>query len=109
MHNIILELSEKFNFDLIIANNGKEGIEKLYENNVDIILMDIAMPIMNGYEATTIIKKDEKYKHIPVIALTAFARPEDKDLCLTSGCDAYISKPVDVYILIEKIHEMLKK
>jgi CheY-like chemotaxis protein/nitrogen-specific signal transduction histidine kinase len=91
------------NVKILRAENGKEAIEKFSENSIDLVLMDIKMPIMDGLIATQEIKKINK--DIPVIAQTAYAMENDERICLESGCDDYISKP----ILQDKLFEILNK
>ena len=77
------------------ANNGQEALDKLHSGeHFDAILMDIEMPLMNGIEATTLIRADERFHNVPIIALTAQAMHEDRDRCLAAGMDDYISKPI---------------
>ncbi|TWX49263.1 response regulator [Colwellia hornerae] len=85
--------------EIITANNGKEAVDTLDEHSdIDVILMDIMMPVMNGYEATKIIKSNASTKHIPIIAVTAKAMAEDQVKALEAGCDDYISKPLKMDI-----------
>ncbi|MFC2100897.1 response regulator [Bacteroidota bacterium] len=93
-----------------IAGNGKEAIEKVSNNNFDIILMDLQMPEMDGLEATKIIRKEEKKsgKHIPIIALTANAFKGDKEKCLEAGMDDYLSKPINSELLYATIGKYVK-
>jgi len=86
------------------AKNGQEALDHLRENlDVDIVLMDIMMPIMNGYEAMEAIRADEKLKHLPVIAVTAKAMEQDKQAALKAGADDYLTKPID----IDKLSSMM--
>ena len=99
-------LLEKSGYNIEIARNGMEALQEITNNNYDAILMDIQMPIMNGIEATTIIRNDKKFKeksHIPIIALTAYAMPQDEQRFKLSGMDAYISKPV----CLEEVRKIL--
>lgn len=90
---------------LQIANNGREGIEKLKERNYDLILMDVQMPEMDGYEATRYIRQQMKSpeKDIPIIALTANAFSGSDDQCLQVGMNDYVSKPIEIVNLYSKI------
>jgi CheY-like chemotaxis protein len=103
MRNIFALSSALQQYDLLveIANDGDEAIEKL-ENTpgVDIVLMDIMMPKMDGYEATRHIRKQNKWSKLPVIALTAKAMKEDREKCLAAGANDYITKPIDMDRLI---------
>jgi two-component system chemotaxis sensor kinase CheA len=84
------------------AKNGKECIDLLEENfDLDYIVMDIMMPIMDGYAAIRHIKSRQNTHHIPVVALTANAMKGDKAKCLKSGADGYLSKPVDLNALLD--------
>jgi CheY-like chemotaxis protein/signal transduction histidine kinase/HAMP domain-containing protein len=112
MRNVfaLSSLLESYNAKVIIAKNGKQGIKKLKENqDVDLILMDIMMPEMDGYEAIRLIRKNEKYKNIPIIALTAKAMKEDRDKCLTAGASDYLPKPIDTEKLISILRVWLYK
>ncbi|MBI5539434.1 MAG: response regulator [Bacteroidia bacterium] len=102
---LILSLFAEYNLKLQIAENGLVGIEKIKENNYDIILMDMEMPIMNGYEAATIIRNELK-NNIPIIAMTAHAMAGEKERCLSLGMNDYLSKPIDANLLFEKIYDL---
>ena len=98
---------EKMNLDVTIANNGIEVIEKFAKGRFDLILMDIQMPKMGGFEATTKIKESEKYKNknIPIVALTAHAIKGYRQKCIKAGMRDYISKPItedELYRIMEK-------
>jgi signal transduction histidine kinase/ActR/RegA family two-component response regulator len=97
-------LSKK-DYKNIGASNGKEAIEIYESTNIDLILMDIQMPVLNGFEATKIIRDMEKStgRHVPIIAMTAYAMNSDKERCFSVGMDDYISKPINSQILYEKI------
>ncbi|MCK5293045.1 MAG: response regulator, partial [Arcobacteraceae bacterium] len=102
-------LSE-FGASVVRAKNGREAIEKIKENKqIDIVLMDIMMPVMDGYEAIQKIREDETIKNIPVIAVTAKAMKEDRDKCLEVGADDYISKPININLLLKTIKILSEK
>ncbi len=91
------------------AGNGAEALARAAADPPDLILMDIGMPTMDGYEATRRLKADPKLRHIPVIALTAHASPADRQQALAAGADDYEPKPVDFDRLLEKIQALLKR
>jgi PAS domain S-box-containing protein len=101
------QLLKKTKANLNHVVNGKEAVEFVKSNAVDIILMDIMMPVMNGYEATKEIRKFNK--EIPILAQTANAMVEDKQKSLDAGCSDYVSKPVNKKVLLNKIETLLQK
>ena len=98
-------LFAQYRIKLHFAVNGLQAVDMLKANNFDIVLMDIEMPVMNGYEATTMIRQRLK-NDVPIIALTAHALPGESERCLHAGMDAYISKPVDPGILLKTIYNL---
>ena len=94
-------------FDVQFAFDGQEAIEKAKALMPDLVLMDIGLPVIDGYDATRAIKSDEATKVIPVIALTAHAMAEDRKRCLDAGCDDFDTKPIDLSRLLEKIQTLL--
>ncbi|HEY4550598.1 MAG TPA: response regulator, partial [Bacillus sp. (in: firmicutes)] len=101
---------EKHEMDIIVAENGREGIEVLQGNpDTDIILMDIMMPEMDGFEAIRRIRQLSKYKELPIIALTAKAMKKSREECLDAGATDFISKPVNIDQLFSLMHVWLYK
>jgi CheY-like chemotaxis protein len=96
---LIRKTLNSLGFEVETADNGKEALQKVFTGQYDIILMDMQMPYMNGYEATAALR--EKEVKTPIIALTAYAMVEDRDKCLKAGCDDYLSKPLDNERLLE--------
>ncbi len=106
MRNVfaLSSILEECGIDVVIASNGKIAIEKLeIEKNIDIIIMDIMMPVMDGYEAIQKIRENNKYNKIPIIALTAKAMTDDKKKCLEAGANDYITKPIETAQLLSMI------
>jgi CheY-like chemotaxis protein len=92
-------------YKLVIARDGIQGISSAKENQPDLILMDISLPGMDGYECTREIRKSNR--SLPIIGLSAHAMQGDADKALTAGCNAYLTKPIDEMLLMEKINELL--
>ncbi len=106
----LTSLLESHDMKIISAENGKQAIERLQENpTVDIVLMDIMMPGMDGYETTTAIRKEQGFKSIPIIALTAKAMKGDREKCLAAGASDYVSKPVNTLQLLSLLRVWLYK
>ncbi len=99
----------KFNgYQVIEAVDGQEAIEKAKAENPDLILLDIYLPKMDGYEVTKRLKGDYEVRSIPIIALTAHAMKGNREEALAAGCDGYIPKPIDVRELPKQIEHFLK-
>jgi len=98
-------------YEVAFAENGQKVVEMWENGNYDLILMDVQMPRMNGFEATGAIREKEKTRggHIPIVAMTAHALKEDEKRCLDAGMDAYISKPIDFMACLQLIGDNLKK
>ncbi len=105
---LISFLLKKNGFEIITAINGLEGIEAAKEQQVDLIIMDIKMPKMNGYEAIKRIRRLKKYKSIPIIALTSYAMLKDKEKAMKAGCTGYISKPITPETFTEEVKKLLE-
>ncbi|MGV3635209.1 MAG: response regulator [Pseudorhodoplanes sp.] len=97
------------NFEVVMAVNGQEGVDMAKSENPDIILMDMSLPVMDGWEATRTIKADDATKAIPVIALTAHAMESDREQALQAGCDDFDTKPIELPRLLGKINALLSK
>ncbi|MGB1288440.1 MAG: response regulator [Aggregatilineales bacterium] len=94
-------------YEVVIAIDGAKGVELARQDNPDLILMDMSLPIMDGWEATRRLKADDRTQHIPIIALTAHAIAGDRERCMAAGCDEYESKPVKFPRLLAKIEDFL--
>jgi len=91
------------------AYDGKECIEKLQQLTVDVVLLDMMMPVMDGFETLAVLRKDEQLKNNKVIALTALAMKGDMERCMEAGADDYCTKPVDIDVLLNKINQLINK
>ena len=96
-------------YDVIIATNGKEGLEKAVAEKPDLILLDTSMPVMNGHDMLERMRKDRVIKDTPVIMVTALCEAKDIDMASSFGISDYVTKPIDFAKLIEKISGILKK
>lgn len=92
----------------ISASGAKEGIEILNRENISVVLMDMMMPEMDGYEAINLIKSDPKFSTLPIISITAQAMAGDKEKCLEAGATGYIAKPINMDVLIDMLSELMK-
>jgi CheY-like chemotaxis protein/anti-sigma regulatory factor (Ser/Thr protein kinase) len=106
---LIKALTKAKNWNITVVENGQEAVEAFKKDEFNLILMDVQMPLMNGYEATKMIRDIEKERgtHIPIIALTAYAMKSDKDMCIEAGMDDYISKPFKRQIFLDSIEGFL--
>lgn len=108
LQDILAERLELRNFDVVLATDGQAGIDKAKTEKPDIILMDMRLPIVDGWEATRQLKSAPETQHIPIIALTAHALIGDREESIAAGCDEYEPKPVDFPRLLGKIEQLLK-
>jgi two-component system cell cycle response regulator DivK len=99
---------KKRGYEVSMAVDGAEGVEKARSEAPDLILMDMSLPVMDGWEATRTIKGDEATRAIPVVALTAHAMSTDREKAMEAGCDAYETKPVDLPRLLETMEKLLE-
>jgi CheY-like chemotaxis protein len=96
-------------YEVSIAVDGKQGVEMARADAPDLILMDMSLPVLDGWEATRQLKGADSTRSIPVIALTAHAMSGDRERALEAGCDDYDTKPIELARLLEKIESMLKR
>jgi CheY-like chemotaxis protein len=94
-------------FEVLIASDGEQGVAMAAAEKPDLILMDMSLPVMDGWQATRRLKAAPATAGIPVIGLTAHAMATDRDRCLEAGCDDYDTKPVELTRLLEKIERLL--
>ena len=107
--DMLLRRLQRKGYEVIVAVNGEEGIAKAQSEAPGLILMDISLPVMDGWESTRRIKAMPETQSIPIIALTAHAMAGDREKSLDAGCDDYDTKPVDFQRLLEKIQTLLSK
>lgn len=96
-------------YDVAIAIDGAQGVAMAQSEQPDLILMDMSLPVMDGWEATRQIKAAQDTTHLPVIGLTANAMAGDREKALDAGCDDYDTKPVDLERLLKKIEDLLSR
>jgi len=105
---LLRDLFHDTDYELIEAGDGLAGVNAARVQRPDLILMDIQLPVVDGYEATRQIKADPELAHIPIIAVTSYALSGDEAKAKAAGCDAYIAKPFSPRLLLAKVHEFLK-
>lgn len=94
-------------YDVILAVNGEEGVEMTRRERPDLVLMDMSLPVMNGWDASRALKTDPATREIPIIALTAHAMSGDRTKALAAGCDDFDTKPIELGRLLSKIEGLL--
>lgn len=107
LQEILVERLKMRQFDIVTANDGQEGVAAAQQDLPDLILMDISLPRMDGWEATRILREADATKNIPIIALTAHALLEDKEKSLAVGCNDFETKPINFPNLLAKINSLL--
>ncbi len=105
--DLLIQLLED-EYELITALNGAEAVKLAAQEIPDLILMDMAMPVMDGWEATRRIKAQDALREIPIIGLSSYAMVGDAEKALEAGCDDYLTKPLDEDLLFEKLNNFLK-
>ena len=106
---LLYRLKSMGNYEVVLASNGKEALEMATRSKPDLIIMDLKMPVMDGWEATKALRQTTWGKDLPVIALTAQAMERDEEKALNAGCSDYIAKPImDYGVLKRKIEKLLR-
>ncbi len=99
-------LFKSYGYEVESSQNGVEALEKLAEQDFDVVISDILMPEMDGYEAMRAIRRRKRFTELPIIALTAYAMTGDKEVFLKAGMDGYLAKPVELQELEKALHQM---
>jgi two-component system, cell cycle response regulator DivK len=103
--NFILE---KYGYQVIQARNGDEGVSQARQHKPDLILLDIQLPVMDGYAVARALRKNEVLAKIPIVAVTSYAMPGDREHALAAGCTGYIEKPIDPDTFITQVEQYLQ-
>jgi len=98
---------ERKGYEVVMAEDGQKGVDMSKSENPDLILMDLSLPVMDGWEATSTIKSDDNTKDVPIIVLTAHAMAGDREKALEAGADEYDTKPIDFKRLLGKIKDFI--
>jgi len=104
---ILRDLLGMAGYEMIEAHDGAQGVSQATQHKPDLILMDIQMPVMDGYEATRRIKANPELKAIPIVAVTSYALSGDEAKARAAGCDGYIAKPIEVASFARRVREFL--
>jgi CheY-like chemotaxis protein len=96
-------------YDVMQAETAEQGIMMAQNQKPDLIIMDIGLPVMDGLSAIEILKKDDKTKNIPILALTSYAMKGDREKILGAGCEGYLAKPIDTRKFADEVKAILKK
>jgi two-component system cell cycle response regulator DivK len=105
---LVVKVLRNRGYDMVEAVDGEDALRKAQDERPGLILMDISLPKMDGYEVIRRLKSQEEYKDIPIVALTAHVMTGDKDRAMNAGCIGYIPKPIDIHELPEQIKYYLK-
>ena len=105
--DLIQRFLEPEGFEVVVAHDGADGLARAISDRPDLVLMDMSLPVVDGWEATRRMKANPATARIPVIALTAHAMIGDREKALDAGCDDYDTKPIDIERLLAKIHALL--
>jgi CheY-like chemotaxis protein len=100
---------QHFGYVVMEALNGEEGIAKARADHPDLILMDISIPVIDGWEATQVLKRDPETRGIPIIALTAHALASDREKAMEVGCDSYLAKPCEPKAVVSEVEKFIGK
>jgi DNA-binding response OmpR family regulator len=98
---------EREGYTVLVSYSGEDALNQAQKEKPDLILLDIMLPKLDGYKVSRLLKFDERYKHIPILMLTAKTQEKDKTLGIETGADEYITKPFDIDELMEKVREYL--
>ena len=104
---ILRDLLANAGYDMIEAEDGEQGVAAANSERPDLILMDIQLPVLDGYEATRRIRTNPDLRSVPIIAVTSYAQAGDEDKALAAGCDGYVSKPYSPRELLAKVRDYL--
>jgi CheY-like chemotaxis protein len=105
--NVYTTILTLWGYRVLDAHNGEEGVRLAVSEQPDLILMDIAIPLIDGWEATQILKADPLTASIPIIALTALASPEDREVARQVGCDGFLAKPVEPRRVVAEVEKFI--
>jgi two-component system cell cycle response regulator DivK len=104
---LVTYILEKHNYRVLQAQTGKEGFVLAKENPVDLILLDIQLPELDGYAVASLIREEDKLQSIPIIAVTSYAMTGDREKALESGCTGYIEKPINPETFMKEVQQFL--
>ena len=107
VRDLLALILERLGYVPVLASHGKEGLEKAIAEKPNLIIMDMMMPVMNGWEVARTLRANPDTKNIPILAITAVFRPQELKTCLEAGCNGYIIKPFSILNLQRKIGELL--
>ena len=106
---MIADFLKASDFEVLVAYDGRQGLDRARAEKPDLIVLDIMMPKLDGFKVCWLLKLDKKYRHIPIIILTAKASPSDRETSYKSGADAYLVKPLDTMRLLAMIRKLLRE
>jgi CheY-like chemotaxis protein len=105
---LLQELLQLSAFEIVEAHDGQEALIKMAETQPNLILMDISLPLLDGFAVISRIRQHPQFCHIPVVAVTAYAMKEDKERILAAGFNSYVTKPIDSIVLLREMHRLMR-
>jgi CheY-like chemotaxis protein len=105
--DLMVYLLTVFGHEALVARNGAEGLTMAWQHRPDLVIMDLQMPVMDGYEAVARLKADAVLSSIPVVAVTAYAMVGDRERVMASGFDGYVTKPIDPQVFVSELEHHL--
>jgi CheY-like chemotaxis protein len=105
---LLREILEAGNYEVVEAGDGQEALAKIEEAEPDLVLLDINMPVLDGFATISRIREDPQFSRLPVLAVTAYAMKEDRERVLEAGFDGYLSKPIDAAALLRELQRLMR-
>jgi two-component system, cell cycle response regulator len=107
--SLMVYVLEAFGHEPLVAHDGAEGVAAVAERRPDVVVMDLQMPRMDGYQAARLLKSDPELRHIPLVAVSAYAMVGDREKVMAAGFDGYLTKPIDPRTFVQDVERLLER